>query len=65
MIQLQSRITAFIGDVDFESRQWTLEGEATIVAKWMKEAVRTGGHVGGERAYRIVNTKVNPEKEVK
>lgn len=60
MIQLQSRVSTYIGQ---PAREWQVDGEATIVTKDMRRTVRENPSPveHGCHEYRIVNTKTNPE----
>lgn len=65
MIQLQSRINPAIGETLQAKHAWQVDDEATIVTKSMKSDARKSQPHAGERAYRIVDTKKNPEQAAK
>jgi hypothetical protein len=66
MIQLQSRINPFIYELDYDTRPWQVDDEATIVTRDMRRCVnQLNTEVAGYRAYRIVDTKKQPELAIK
>lgn len=65
MIQLQSRVNPYIGETPKPAHEWRVDDEATIVTKSMRAELKRSTDHGGERAYRIVDTRKNPELKVK
>lgn len=58
MKQLQTRINPFIGGPE---QPWVVDDEATVVTKSMKSELKRSQSHAGERSYRIVDTRKNPE----